>query len=1354
MSSRGEHEDTTLTLRTLIAPGSPLAMNRSLRRMRSVLFLLFSLTLTLLPQRSPFVAARTVTWLQSGGGNLQAASNWDSGAVPGPEDDAVIKLAQLDASSSSSNPARSRRRSDPWESDSASSRGDLGGGAMLTLMQGWSVRSLSVSGGSASLVADTQLRASGNIVVGRGAQLLVKGGTIEAARIDVTEGGTLSLDLGTVGNAQSRGGDPLQLRVQTGGTLLCSSGGGGSSNFAHSAITLSSGSQLLWDAGPLILDSSTLTIDSGATLFAKSEILTQGDASSGSATRINNAGRVVFDSSELGSMASQMLGVPLSNTGTMELTGPLGQPADLRVLNELKHEGMLSLTGSRTLSLSYSTADFGRNSRTEIDANATLLCQSGEAKFGGEIAAKTGVAEGGEIVISALASQSGSIDVNRIVMRGGTLDTATGATTTTKLLVWQSGSLGGEGSVSVGHPATNEGQLMLEEASGSKVLVGSTLHLYGSAWIRPSNTLLMQKSASIHVGPSSTLTHEEGSQLQSGDNSAVSMLLDSGSRWIFETDQSSSYAPLSALINSSTSAGDGDEALADSRSKRRGSRVQTVVSVPLSSQADLLVRGSGEAVFRRDARFQGLRSEDDRAGVGVRFQGLSNSTAFVFTHPISMPGVDQYLLLQSASLELQSHTKSALRNLVLLDGSLALLQADVAAGIEVQDTMVLGSPASSSKIEGKGPVRVRSMRLLAGKVEVEKVESVHGAITQAAQTDSVLIVSHSGLFSVASHLRSVSGGLVISSNGAKELNLKNLTLLSGSSSRIGPSQTRVGDMLHWSLQSNASLVIEGGAQLHASRPADATGQPCLRVEGTVRWIGLAGERASSSLEIVNLAQMEVVNRALVDRNGTDLAVASASAASEAIVPPYAPEEAFEAALSGGLKSVAASRLLLHAASALLSSCPQNLTDVAGCTFGDVSGAGGGRLHVLVGRHTMLSPVNVSLLSVENGDNSFRRQVVADKMEIKQGSVELLGYAFVNLVSASSVALTMQLLRFYPLAACVLIPLSFVVVFLAAVDSRRSIAWLSCPQFGVGRASGSSRACLAVSQHHADALRAEFDLSGRLRGSWSRLGAQLQRRCGRLAWRIAQVHDWSDGAQRSGRRRRAAQCRIDGVRCEREQRWKQYQQFQDRDSRPCVEPRLHAASKQLQLGSAVPHDARCARCVTATFEGLCADDGRFGIPGAGRGQPQIGGHHQCALTGRRQDRASGRRWSDAHQRRRRVGSSLCAQRPLQLLEFVLSCSSQQRHRVGEWSGALSLRRFSRAQRRDAAGSPDHRQLPRHDLGRRSWRSELRDAIRAGVSLRCVDWLFRIKQADPLVLRAVTRAGLQPASQRHFVSAAGS
>ena len=246
-------------------------------------------------------------------------------------------------------------------------------------------------------------------------------------------------------------------------------------------------------------------------------------------------------------------------------------------------------------------------------------------------------------------------------------------------------------------------------------------------------------------------------------------------------------------------------------------------------------------------------------------------------------------------------------------------------------------------------------------------------------------------------LCSVSGELVISSNGAKELNLQNLTLLSGSSSRIGPSQTRVGDMLHWSLQSNASLVIEGGAQLHASRPADASGQPCLRVEGEVRWIGLAGERASSSLEIVNLAQMEVINRAFVDRNGTDLPVAVA--ASESVVPAFAPEEAFEAALSGGLKSLSSSRLLLRAASALLSSCPQNLTDVAGCTFGDVSGAGGGRLRLLVGRHTLLSPVNVSLLSVENGENSFRRQVLADKMEITQGGVELLGYAFVNLVSA-------------------------------------------------------------------------------------------------------------------------------------------------------------------------------------------------------------------------------------------------------------------------------------------------------------------------------------------------------------------
>ena len=260
---------------------------------------LLSLWLLLLSLLSPLASARTVTWAQSGGGNLQAAANWDTGEVPGPNDDVVIKLRDVAGSVSfvSSAPAATLSA---WDSvgggGSSSDWSDPNGGNLLTLMEGWSVRSLSLSGGGASLLADARLRVAAQLTVAGGARLLVKGGSLDAAQVAVGQGGALAIDLGTVGGGSGGdggGGSGLSLRVQSGGLLRMSSAGG-SSHFSHCDIAVGSGAQALWDAGPLILDATTLRIDAGGTFRAQADFLTQGDAST--VTSIENSGTLIFDS--------------------------------------------------------------------------------------------------------------------------------------------------------------------------------------------------------------------------------------------------------------------------------------------------------------------------------------------------------------------------------------------------------------------------------------------------------------------------------------------------------------------------------------------------------------------------------------------------------------------------------------------------------------------------------------------------------------------------------------------------------------------------------------------------------------------------------------------------------------------------------------------------------------------------------------------------------------------------------------------------------------------------------------------------------------------------------------------------
>jgi hypothetical protein len=216
---------------------------------------------------------------------------------------------------------------------------------------------------------------------------------------------------------------------------------------------------------------------------------------------------------------------------------------------------------------------------------------------------------------------------------------------------------------------------------------------------------------------------------------------------------------------------------------------------------------------------------------------------------------------------------------------------------------------------------------------------------------------------------------LISSPGAKSLNLKNLTMLGGSSSRLTASQTRVSDDLHWWVQPNATLTIEQGVYINANRPSDHTGQPCLHIEGQLIWRGGPSQRSGSTLEIMN--SHEIVVEQIESVGST----------------PGAP---YEALLTGGISSSPHSILSIATGAVLSTSCPQNMTSSFGCTFGLVNGAG--ELNVILGVHTMASPINVTHLTLRNGRNEFFEQVHVEQMDVMDGEMILHGYAFVNQVS--------------------------------------------------------------------------------------------------------------------------------------------------------------------------------------------------------------------------------------------------------------------------------------------------------------------------------------------------------------------
>jgi hypothetical protein len=152
----------------------------------------------------------------------------------------------------------------------------------------------------------------------------------------------------------------------------------------------------------------------------------------------------------------------------------------------------------------------------------------------------------------------------------------------------------------------------------------------------------------------------------------------------------------------------------------------------------------------------------------------------------------------------------------------------------------------------------------------------------------------------------------------------------------------------------------------------------MHVEGRLTWRGKRGGKSGSTLEIMNRNQMDVME---YDTTNPDAPLSAAAAA----LPP------FTVSLTGGLTSTPHSLLLLHSSSRLASSCPRNMTSPYGCTVGRVKGEG--EMELVLGKHAMNAPVNVSTITLRNGRNEFFAQAQARKMEIFEGEMILHGYAF-------------------------------------------------------------------------------------------------------------------------------------------------------------------------------------------------------------------------------------------------------------------------------------------------------------------------------------------------------------------------
>lgn len=122
------------------------------------------------------VEGGTVKWLPGNGGDLHTKSNWDTGTVPGSDDDVIIHIERT------------------------------GKGAVIPVSQRstFKVKSLTISGADATLAVTNTFTFTTSMTIKEKARVSVAGGTIEARpAIDtdsatLTISGTLSLALASV----------------------------------------------------------------------------------------------------------------------------------------------------------------------------------------------------------------------------------------------------------------------------------------------------------------------------------------------------------------------------------------------------------------------------------------------------------------------------------------------------------------------------------------------------------------------------------------------------------------------------------------------------------------------------------------------------------------------------------------------------------------------------------------------------------------------------------------------------------------------------------------------------------------------------------------------------------------------------------------------------------------------------------------------------------------------------------------------------------------------------------------------------------------------------------------------------
>ena len=388
------------------------------------------------------------TWINPAGGDWATSSNWSSGALPGPGDDAVINALNPGAIVT-----HSQNVTDTIHSLAAAAPITLSGGE-LDLSGGTSTAGLlsdsspfSLAGGNLSL-ADVQ---AGTAVLATN-----HGGTLDG----VTLGGTLTVSGGAItiaGGLTLAGGAVADVGGASGGEVDFlgdqTIGGSGAFDFAGSAGTLKLEGHVTFGPGV------TVHGESGNLLITSGSLLNQGTIAS------DGGGTIAIDGGAATSWSNAAGGSLEANGGTLTLDDAWSSAGQIVVNNST-----LNLGGT------FTTASLGSLLRTGGTVNlagaldnsgATLVLDAATGSFN----LTSGTLKGGALATlddTSLASTLGSGTLDGVTLgatvagqaQPGTVVVATG------LSVIDGLTLTADGAVQIGRPSGGEVDLLGDQTIG------------------------------------------------------------------------------------------------------------------------------------------------------------------------------------------------------------------------------------------------------------------------------------------------------------------------------------------------------------------------------------------------------------------------------------------------------------------------------------------------------------------------------------------------------------------------------------------------------------------------------------------------------------------------------------------------------------------------------------------------------------------------------------------------------------------------------------------------------------------------------------------------------------------------